>query len=378
MSISRTHRRRLAWAVPAATVATIATVAVLPSTATASPHPTLPAKTAGQLLAAVQTTTLTQLSGTLVETARLGLPTLPGGDNASALSLQTLIAGTHTAQVWFDGPDKQRVALLGQLSESDVIHSGTDLWTYESGAQKVRHTVLPAETMPAEAKPETRDLTAYTPQGAAAKALKAIDPSTKVTVDRTARVAGRAAYTLVLTPRDARSTVREVAIAIDAKRNVPLRVQVFGAAAKPAFEIAFTDVSFSKPAASVFRFTPPKGATVTDLPGTPGGAAPDKVGSATKDARSAAPKTLGAGWASVLELPAATDGSSPLSTLTGGNPGNKDSASSLVTKLTTTLPGGDRLLRTALVNVLMTADGRTFVGAVTPSVLQQAAAGTLG
>jgi hypothetical protein len=46
----------------------------------------------------------------------------------------------------------------------------------------------------------------------------------------------------------------------------------------------------------------------------------------------------------------------------------------LLSRLVTELPNGDRLLSTALVNVLQTADGRVLAGAVQPSVLQQAAA----
>ncbi len=351
--LSRTARRRVAWSAPLLTAAVLGGAALLPNTAAASAHPNLPVRTPAQLLAAVQTADVSTLSGTIVETARLGLPSLPGAGEAAALTWQTLVTGTHSARIWLDGPDKQRLALLGQLSESDVIHHGRDVWTYTSSTRTVGHTVLPA------AKPETkqRDLTTYTPQGAAAEALKAIDPSTVVTVDRTARVAGRAAYTLVLTPRDSRSTVRKVTIAVDATKNVPLRVQVFGAAVAPAFETAFTDISYKTPAASVFAFTPPKGATVTNnlLGSAPTGSAkPDHVVAGTQPEAT----TVGTGWTSVLVLPA------------GSNPLGSDT---MLDKLTTTLPNGDKLLRTALLNALITKDGRVLVGAVSPAVLEQAA-----
>jgi outer membrane lipoprotein-sorting protein len=361
--------------VPVLTAGAVGLAAFLPTSASASAHPVLPARSAAQLLAAVQASQVTALSGTIVETARLGLPELPGANDAGILSLQTLVSGTHTARIWFDGPDRQRLALLGQLSESDVVHNGRDIWTYASSTQKVGHTTLPADR-PAAAKPDPTspsDLRRYGPQGAAQQALAAIDPSTQVTVDRTARVAGRAAYTLVLAPRDPSSTIRRVLIAMDAKTSAPLRVQVFGTAARPAFEIGFTDVSFSRPAASVFHFSPPKGSTVTPdlLPGTgrhQAAQVPDAVASPHSD-----PTVLGAGWTSVLELPATAPGASPLASLTGS-----DRSSALVDRLLTTLPNGDKLLRSALINVLQTKDGRTFVGAVIPTVLEQAAAGHTG
>src|SRR3954449_3251082 len=120
---SRTTRRRLAWSVPAVTAAAVIAGSLLPSTASADAHPKLPPRTPARLLAAVQDSTVEHLSGTIVETARLGLPSLPGADDTAALTWQTLVTGTHTARVWSDGKDHQRLALLGQLSESDIVHS---------------------------------------------------------------------------------------------------------------------------------------------------------------------------------------------------------------------------------------------------------------
>lgn len=373
MTASRTARRRLAWSLPVVTAAVVTAGALLPSTASASAHPSLPSRTAQQLLAAVQTSAVQHLSGTVVETARLGLPSLPGSGNAAALTWQTLITGTHTARVWLDGPDRQRLALLGQLSESDIVHSGSDLWTYASDTQQVGHRVLdPAKAKDGRKKDPAKDLRTYTPQGAADQVLAAIDPSTVVTVDRTARVAGRPAYTLVLTPRDKGTTVRRVRIAIDAQHSVPLRVQLYAGGAKPAFEIGFSDISFARPSASVFTFTPPHGSTVSPhlWPGPARHGRPAPATGPTQPARPAQPTTLGSGWTSVLVLPAPAAGPGPLAAL--GPQGE------LLTRLTRPLRNGDRLIQSALVNALITKDGRVLVGAVTPQLLERVAAGHTG
>ena len=68
-----------------------------------------------------------------------------------------------------------------------------------------------------------------TPQEAAAKVSAAIDPSTTVSVDSVVDVAGRAAYELVLRPKDNRSLLTEARVAVDGETRSPLRVQVFGA-----------------------------------------------------------------------------------------------------------------------------------------------------
>ena len=95
-----------------------------PSDAFAAQHPSLPAKTPAQLLTAVQESGTQALSGTVTETAHWGLPSLPGGTDSASLDWQGLLTGSHTLRVAAAGPDRQRVAVLGSLSESDVVHNG--------------------------------------------------------------------------------------------------------------------------------------------------------------------------------------------------------------------------------------------------------------
>ena len=306
----------------------------------ASERPKLPPKTAAQLLAAVEQAHPQSLSGTIVETTHLGLPTLPGSDSAAqGTSLQSLLTGSHTMRIWYDGPTRQRVALLAPLSERDVIHNGKNLWTYTSTTNEVTHqTVSPRLPTAGTAS------LGLTPQQAAQAALKAVDPTTEVSVDLTARVAGRAAYQIDLVPRDSRSLVSSVRIAIDSTTSVPLRVQVFGSGTTPAIEVGFTDISFSAPNPSVFRFVPPSGATVnpggqnrhegsSDAGGRPSGVPTPSQAPAT-DSR---PVQLGEGWTTVVKLPAAAS-SPPLPW-------------DLLDRLSISVPGG-HLIKTALLSVL--------------------------
>ena len=363
--------RRLVWAAPAVVSAAVVAALALPGLASGTGSPKLPTRTASQLLVDVQSSTTQAFSGTVVETARLGLPDLPGADHSASLQWQSLISGSHTARVWADGADHQRLALIGQLAESDIVHNGSDLWTYSSTDNAVTHATLPADSASAATREPASTEAPLTPQDAAAKALAAIDPSTEVTVDGTQRVADRPAYTLSLTPRDARSTVRQVLIAIDSEFNIPLRVQVFGAGSDAGFEVGFTDVSFTRPAASVFQFSPPKDATITEKDLT-GSHAPD-AGMTTEPKTAAAqtkPTVIGNGWTSILSF------TQPPTSPTAQQ--DRHSTASILDQLTTSLPNGDRLLKTTLVNALLTADGRVFVGAVTPELLEKAAAGSAG
>lgn len=354
----------LRWTVPLGVGGVLAAAALLPSSQTASAEPALPARSAAQLLADVAGSRLNALSGTVVQTARLGLPELPA-QASSGTSPLALISGSHTLKVWLDGPQRQRLALIGQLAEYDVVRNNRDVWTYTSETNKVAHVVLPAKDTRSTGSADTGrpgDPRSYATPGAAADAaLKAVGPTTVVSVDRTARVAGRPAYQLVLAPRDTRSLVTSVRIALDSATKTPLRVQVWGSRdrVKPALEVGFTDVRFRRPAASVFAFTPPPGASVQQVPlpeGRPG------AGARMRD--STRPAVVGTGWTAVVALGTGSP-SAP-----SAAPSRSDSV--LLSKLTTPVAGG-RVLKTALLSVLFTDDGRTLVGAVAPERLQQVA-----
>ncbi|MDQ1616733.1 MAG: hypothetical protein QOJ60_2672 [Actinomycetota bacterium] len=358
--------RRVVWLVPAAVVLVVLVSITIPRVV-ASAAPSLPHRSAAQLLVDVAHSGHTPLAGTVVETARLGLPALPEVGDTS-ISPTSLLAGSHTARVWYDGRNSSRIALVGNLAETDLLRNGRDVWLWTSGKNTAQHARLPASA-PRGVETPTPTLT---PQDAARRALAAVDPSTRVTVDGTAKVAGRSAYELVLQPRDHRSLVGDVRIAVDSATGVPLRVQVHarGATGRPAFETTFTSVSFSRPSADVFRFTPPPGAKVSTLglPTSSKGSGPAVDHPDTK------PVVHGSGWAAVVEL-------SGVSLPQSGGPadGGRESGGNLLSSMGQAMTpvhgafGTGQELRTTLVSFLLLDDGRLFVGAVPPAVLEQAA-----
>ncbi len=364
------RRRRAAWLVPAGVGLAVAAGSLLATAPTSAAVPRLPAKSAQQLLTAVAQTNTTAFSGTVRVTARLGLPSLPGGRDSASLSWQSLITGSHSALIWVDGPTRQRVGVLGQLSEAEIVHSGRDVWTYTSATNTATHSVLKDPTGQPDGTDGSPAAKAFDPAATAAQLLKNLDPTTAVTVDTAQTVARRAAYTIVLTPRDTRSTVRSVRIAVDAQHYLPLQVQVFGAGSSPAFQVGFSRISFATPPASEFRFAVPRGATVTTAPlGREGrrvriahGPDPSPVPAPTADHVTST--VIGSGWTAVLELHGAT--------------GRLAGAAGLpLDKLTTPVgTSGARLLHTALLNAVLLPDGRVFVGAVDPATAEHVAATT--
>src|SRR5205814_281808 len=134
--------------------------------------------------------------------------------------ITSLIAGSNTARVWYAGEDKARLALLGTKGETDFIRNGQDVYLWSSTDKSATHAKIPAGAL--EQKPATA--LAQTPQQAADAALAAIEPSTKVETTGVAKVAGRDAYEMVLSPKDTASLIGQVRLAIDAEHHIPLRV----------------------------------------------------------------------------------------------------------------------------------------------------------
>ncbi|MGR6318171.1 sigma-E factor regulatory protein RseB domain-containing protein [Micromonospora soli] len=372
------NRAVLRWLVPAtAGVAVVGGGAAIGTFAAADPA--LPPRTAAQLLEDLRTSRLDGLSGTVVQRADLGLP--PIADLAGAAGgdeLTSLITGTHTLRVWYAGPDRQRLALVDTLGERDVLRNGRDVWTWSSRTNTASHRTLPADAAAPPSAPAT-------PADAADRALAAIDPSTAVTVGRSATVAGRSVYELVLTPRDKDSLVHQVRIALDAKEHVPLRFEVLADGVdEPAFEVAFTQVDFRTPDADQFRFNPPPGVTVTEQrgDGPAGKHLPDAdLGKPGADRGKDAPdvRTVGTGWTTVLvaKLDAAGGAARGAKPAGGADAAGADA----IAKVLGGLPkvsgdwGSGRLLTGKLFSVLLTDDGRVFAGLVTPERLYQAARG---
>ena len=353
------------------TAAVAATVGLGPSLL-ADTRPELPRVSPEQLIAKVRQANVDGMSGTVRATSDLGLPELPSG-SAGAAPLD-LLSGTHTLRVAYASPHKAHVAVLDEMAQRTFVRNGRDAYAYDSANKKVTHWRLPAATEGRQPDHRPSGAATLTPRQFAQRVLDKVEPTTKVSVAGTQQVAGRDAYTLRLAPRSTESLVGAVSIGVDAKTGMPLRVAVAPrGGGEPAIDVSFTDVSFDKPKAQRFEFTPPPGATVEqrEVP---------RPGSDSADAKKHRNhRVIGDGWTSVLELrdvPLPTKGKQEGRQ---GQDGSRDGQQLVTTLLQAAEPvsgpyGQGRLLSTRLVSVLLTDDGRLYAGAVTPEALQQAAA----
>jgi outer membrane lipoprotein-sorting protein len=329
--------------------------------ATASADNKLPTRTPEELLVDVQQAKTDGLSGTVVERADLGIPAIPGANGQDDPELTSLVSGTHTLRVRYSSPDKARLAILGTYSEYDIIRNGKDVWTWSSKENAATHRTLNADQA---AEPgATPSGTPRTPEEAAQRVLKALEPTTTVTTDSAVEVAGRPAYELVLDPNDSGTLISQVRLAVDGDTKLPLRVQVFGPDNKIVFEIGYTSVDFIRPDDAEFVFNPPPGAKVTEVPPSDQ-TTPSPQDRQRAEAAKKGTKVVGTGWTAVA-ISKTGDTS---------NAKNDQQLKAFRDKLQPVSGswGSGRLLAGTAFSAVWTDDGRLAVGAVRPDVIYQA------
>ncbi|MFE7159842.1 outer membrane lipoprotein carrier protein LolA [Streptomyces sp. NPDC057636] len=413
-SESAGRRKATRYVVPVAVVGVAAaTIGLVPALAD-SGNPDLPKISAQQLIEKIAKSDVQQMSGTVKISTDLGLPSLGGmaggftpgaggssdgkaGSSADPQSkLMELASGTHTLRIAADGPDRHKLSVLDDAAEYSVIHNGDEVWAYDSASNEAYHAkdaAAAGDRAEKHGKGETPKGVPATPKELADEVLKASGKTTSISVEGTSQVAGRDAYKLLVKPKQAGSTVGGITISVDAKTGVPLKFTLTPAGGgKAVVDAGFTKVDFSKPAASTFDFTPPKGTKVTkgddlkardkshapkDMPKDLPKDLPKDMPKELRDAQGGGMKDLkviGEGWTSIAELKLPGGQGLPTGGSASGDvPPEAQKFMDALGDHVTGKFGSGTVFSTRLVNALVTDDGKVYAGAVTKDALVKAA-----
>ncbi len=395
----------------------IAAAVIVPMQANAAVD--LPDKSVEELIEFARSSDVDALSGTIAQRSELGLPDFggvvgggpgaggPDGAPSADLDVIELLTGSYDANVYLDDRHA-RLQVLDRMAERNVYLGPDGAWFVDSETNTATRLTMPdgadlerleaeAQRLADEAKAESH---AELPDGEQLpsppqlldRALDRLDETTEVSVGTDGRVAGREAYELVLAPRTDETLVGEVRFAIDGENGAALSASITArGASAPAFSVGFTEVDFSAPDASVFAFEPAGDLTVAEhelpLP------TPEELAQWAADAHAEgddgvapdvpAPVVHGEGWATVVELDAATaiaamaeehaaeGGDAP-----AGPPEDALAEASATLEALTTPVDGGRAVQTSLLSVLLTDDGRVLAGSVPVDTLVEYAAGS--
>lgn len=174
---------------------------------------------------------------------------LPDADRFSDVG--ALFGESTRMRVWWRDADHWRVDRLLVAGETDLVHRGdrTTEWDYERNEATISRD-------PDIRLPRTSDLV---PAQVAARFLRGVTEAERIPAER---IAGTSAPGLRLRPDSDLSSIDYVALWADPDTGVPLRVEVYGAAAAPAFTSTVRDFDGSRPSRADTGFEPAPGAEV--------------------------------------------------------------------------------------------------------------------
>jgi outer membrane lipoprotein-sorting protein len=193
-----------------------------------------------------------------------------GGGGASS----PLLTGA-SGRLWIAEDGRLRVELQSEGGDTEIFYDGHTLTMYDASSNNLYRYTPPqssAEGWQAESGAGTGDAgtdgsghgipTVAEIQEAIVKIMRHANLSGAIPTD----VAGQAAYAVRISPSHNGGLVGGAELAWDATHGVPLRLAVYSTqSAAPVLELSATEVSYGAVADSVFSFTPPPGAKVTEI-----------------------------------------------------------------------------------------------------------------
>ncbi len=264
-----------------------------------------------------------QLTNHLLEGANLA----SGGGEASQLTSSPLLSGA-SGRLWISKEGHVRLELQSEKGDTQIYYDGHTLSMYDASSNTLDRYTPPKEGegeeswsgSSADASGSGSNAPHEVPSVAKIEeAIAHLSNHADVSGATPTDVAGQAAYTVRVSPKEGGSLLAGTELSWDAVHGVPLRAAVYSTeSAAPVLELAATSISYGPVEASVFEFTPPANAKVEEvvLP-KPG----EHRGSSSQGGEHAHPKVTthgsGPGTIAVLEGKAKA-GSSQTSSLPEG------------------------------------------------------------
>jgi outer membrane lipoprotein-sorting protein len=261
-----------------------------------------------------------QLTDHLLEGANLA----GEGGTAGQLASSPLLAGA-SGRLWISNDGRVRLELQAEKGDTQILYDGHTVSMYDAASNTLyRYTPKQGEGGSGEGGSGASGGTSGTNAGyhhevpsvtKIEEAIAHLRKHANVLGATPADVAGHAAYTVRVSPKETGSLLAGAELSFDAANGVPLRAAVYSTdSSSPVLELAATWISYGPVPQSVLEFTPPANAKVEEVAST-GGAQP----SGTTQGAGVHPKvtTQGSGPATIAVIEdkakaASTTQSSPL------------------------------------------------------------------
>ncbi len=241
-----------------------------------------------------------QLTDHLLEGANLA-----SGGQAGGLASSPLVTGA-SGRLWIAKDGRVRLELQSEQGDTQVLYDGHTLSLYDAATNTLYRYTLPANDESAggeqgsssgekgaggqgsssgQSSAQTEGSSHQHEVPSVAKIEEAISRLSRhanVSGATPTNIAGRPAYTVRVSPKEAGSLLGGAELSWDADNGVPLRAAIYSSSSSsPVIELAATEISYGPVESSVFEFSPPPGAKVEEgslgSKSSEGGSAPSCV-----------------------------------------------------------------------------------------------------
>jgi outer membrane lipoprotein-sorting protein len=173
------------------------------------------------------------------------------------------LLGGGNGRVWLSPATHQlRLELQGENGDAQLLVNQRSFWVYDPMSNTVYEGTLPAQQQSANSGAQDKVPSVAQIQSQLQQAMAHVTLSGAIPSD----VAGRAAYTLKVSPQHSGGLLGSAQLAWDALRGVPLRFALYASnQPKPVLELKATHISFGRVKSKVFSISPPAGAKVVRI-----------------------------------------------------------------------------------------------------------------
>lgn len=195
-----------------------------------------------------------------------------GGGEASQLSSSPLLSGA-SGRLWIGSNGHARLELQSEKGDTQILYDGHTASLYDASTNTLYRYTPPADATTANGAGADSGSTGTSAdpnkipavaeiEESIAKAGKHADISGATPTD----VAGQAAYTVRVSPRENGGLIGGTELSWDAVHGAPLRAAIYSTtSAAPVIELAASEVSYGPVDSSTLEFTPPSDAKVEDV-----------------------------------------------------------------------------------------------------------------
>ena len=201
-----------------------------------------------------------------------------GGGEASQLASSPLLSGA-SGRLWISKDGHVRLELQSEKGDTQIYYDGHTVQMYDASSNTLYRYTPPAHEggsgsragsgSGSESGSGSGATNPHHEVPSVAKIEEAISHLSKhanVSGATPTDIAGQAAYTVRVTPKETGSLLGGAELSWDAVHGVPLRAAIYSTnSSSPMLELAATSISYGPVAASVFEFTPPSNAKVAEV-----------------------------------------------------------------------------------------------------------------